>query len=168
MSQAVGRTRMLLAVIVVFSALAITGCSAAFPQGTSGSIALLPFWDEEQGIKGVQPLPDWTEEAQLRQIAVPQSRGEVVELILPQIGLSVLPESTGRYRGKGFTWDLYEFESHMEDVPVDIVHFDLAIADSGLTTYIVGLLTLPDAYDASPALYDTVFTHVLYALEPME
>ena len=162
------RTRVVLPILIFAGMLAITACSASLPQGTSGSIALIPFWNEEQGIQGVQPLEGWTEEAQLRQLAVPGSREDVISLILPQINLSVLPESAGRFRGKAFTWDLYTFESHLEEVPVDTLHFDLAVAESGSTTYIVALLTLPDAYDANPALYDTLFTHALYALEPME
>ena len=162
------RYKALLPILICAGALAISACSFSLPQGTSGSIALIPFWDEVQGIQGVQPLEGWSEEAQLRQLAVPGSREDVIALILPQINLSVLPESTGRFRGKAFTWDLYTFESHLEEVPVDTLHFDLAVAESGSTTHIVALLTLPTAYDANPALYDTVFTHALYALEPVE
>lgn len=162
------RTKALLPILFFAGMLAITACSVSLPQGTSGSIALIPFWDEEQGIQGVQPLEGWAEEAQLRQLAVPGSREDVIALILPQINLSILPESTGRFRGKALTWDLYTFESRLEGTPVDAVHFDLAVAENGSTTYIVGLLALPDTFEANPTLYDTVFTHVLYALEPME
>jgi hypothetical protein len=163
------RCRVLLPILIFAGMLAISACSASLPQGTSGSIALIPFWDEEQGIQGVQPLEGWSEEAaELVQNAIPGSRQDVVALILAQTDLSAFPESTGRFRGKAFTWDLYTFESHLEEVPVDALHFNLAVAESGSTTYIVALLTLPDAYDANPALYDTVLTHALYALEPME
>ena len=163
------RTRVLLPILIIAGTLAITACSASLPQGTSGSIALIPFWDEEQGIQGVQPLEGWSEEAaELVQSAVPGSRQDVVALILAQTDLSTLPESTGRFKGKAFAWDLYTFETHLAEVPVDIVHVDLAVAESGSTTYAVVLVALPAAYDADPELYDTIFTHALYALEPME
>lgn len=162
------RTKVLLPILLFAGVLAITACSASLPQGASGSIALIPFWDEEQGIQGVQPLEDWTEEAELVQAAIPGNGQDALDQLLAQTDLSALPESTGRFSGKAFTWDLCTFESHLEGVPVDAVHFDLAMAETGSTTYVVMLLALPDAYDANPALYDTVFTHALYALEPME
>ena len=99
---------------------------------------------------------------------IPVSRQDAAALILAQTDLSAFPESTGRFKGKAFTWDLYTFETHLAEVPVDIVHLDLAVAESGSTTYAVVLVALPTAYDANPALYDTIFTHALYALEPME
>jgi hypothetical protein len=30
------------------------------------------------------------------------------------------------------------------------------------------LVVLPEAYEANPRLYDTVFRHALYALQPLE
>jgi len=89
-------------------------------------------------------------------------------LLLKETDLSALPEAAGRFKGKAFTWTLYEFESHLEELPVGIVHFDMAVAESEATTYVVALLALPDAYDANRAMYNTVYTHALYALEPME
>lgn len=163
------RTKVLLPILIFAGILAISACSASLPQGASGSIALIPFWDEEQGIQGVQPLEGWSEEAaELVQGAIPGSRQDVVALLLAQTDLSTLPESTGRFKGKAFTWDLYTFETHLAETPVDIVHLDLAVAESGSTTYVVVLAALPDASSANPALCHTVFTHALYALEPME
>ncbi len=133
------RTRVLLPILIIAGMLAITACSASLPQGTSGSIALIPYWDEEQGIQGVQPLEGWSEEAELVQNAIPGSRQDAMALLLAQTDLSVLPESTGRFRGKAFTWHLYTFESHLAELPMDIVHVDLAVAESGSTVYVVGL-----------------------------
>jgi hypothetical protein len=167
-SHIVRRYKVLLPILIFAGMLAITACSASLPQGTSGSIALIPFWDEEQGIQGVQPPEGWSEEAMLHQLAIPASRQDALAELLAETDLSDLPESAGGFKGKAFSWDLYTFESHLEGAPVDTVHFDLAAAETGSTSYVVLLLTLPAAYDADPALYDTVFTHALYALEPME
>ena len=166
------RTRIALPILLLVAALSLTACSISLPQGASGHIALIPFWDEGQGIQGVQPLEGWSEETRLVQIALPASSQEALAQILAETDLSTLPESTGTYKGKAFTWDLYTFESRLEGAPVDSVHFDLAVAETESATppgtYIVMLLSLPDNYRANPAFYDSVFTHVVYALEPME
>ena len=162
------RNKVLLPSLLLAGLLAIASCSFSLPEGTDGSIALIPFWDEEQGIQGVQPMEDWSEEATIRQIAVPFNSEEAMALLLKETDLSALPEAAGRFKGKAFTWTLYEFESHLEELPVGIVHFDMAVAESEATTYVVALLALPDAYDANRAMYNTVYTHALYALEPME
>lgn len=162
------RTRAVLAILMLATTVAITACSFTLPEGTDGSIALIPFWDEEQRIQGVQPMEGWSEEALLRQLAITASREEARALILEQTDLSAFPESVGQYRGKAFTWDLYRFESSLEEVPDAILHLDLAVAETDSTTYVVALVALPEARDANRVMYDAVFTHALYALEPME
>ncbi len=162
------RNRAPLPILILAGTLAIAACSFSLPEGTDGSIALIPFWDEEQGIQGVQPMEGWSEEALLRQIAVRSSPEEARALILEQTDLSDFPESVGLYRGKAFTWDLYKFESSLEEVPEAILHFDLAVAETDSTTYVVALVALPDAHSADPKLHDTIFTHALYAFEPMD
>ena len=164
--------RVVLPILILATALALSACSGSLPQGASGHIALIPFWDEEQGIQGVQPLEGWDEETRLIQVASPAGSQEAFAELLTVTDLSTIPESTGTYNGKAFTWDLYTFESRLEGTSVDSVHFDLAVAKTesatSSMTYIVMLLSLPDNYRANPALYDSVFTHVVYALEPME
>lgn len=162
------RTKALLPVLLVGGMLAIAACGFSLPQGNSGSIALIPFWDEEQGIQGVRPLEGWSEEAELVQNAIPLSRADTMALLMAQTDLSTPPESTGRFKGKALMWELYTFETHLQDAPVGTLHVDLAVAENGTTTYAVGLAVLPDAYDTNPALFDTIFTHAVYALEPME
>jgi hypothetical protein len=165
---AVRRTKVLLPILILAGMLAIAACSFSLPEGAEGSIALIPFWDEEQGIQGVQPMEGWSEEATLRQVAVPFSSEEAIALLLKETDLSALPEATGRFKGMAFTWTLYEFESHLEELPVGILHFDMAVAESESTTYVIGLLALPDAYETNRTMYDTIYTHALYAFEPME
>ena len=166
------RTRPVLPILLLVATLSLTACSVSLPQGASGHIALVPFWDEEQGIQGVQPLDSWAEETRLIQAALPAGSQDALAQLLAETDLTALPASTGTFKGKTLTWDLYTFDSRLEGAPVDSVHFDLAVAkaDTGTSpaTYIVMLLSLPDSYWANPALYDSVFTHVVYALEPME
>ena len=166
------RTRIVLPLLMLFAVLALAASSVSLPQGTSGYIALMPFWDEEHGIQGVRPLGGWDEDTRLIQTVLPAGSQEAVAQLLAETALTALPESTGTYTGKAFTWDLYTFESRLKGAPVDSVRFDLAVAEteSGTSsrTYIVMLLSLPDHYQGSPKLYDSVFTHAVYALEPME
>ena len=167
------RSRILLPILLVVAALAPAACSSLMlPQGTSGYTGLMPFWDEEQGIQGVQPLDGWAEGTRLVQGALPlDTEGTLAEL-RAQTGLTDLPAPTGTLKGKAFTWDLYAFVGPLKDADVDLVHFQLAVAGTGdgtsSPTYLVVLLSLPEDYQANPAIYDSVFTHVAYALEPME
>ena len=166
------RTKVVLPILILVAALLLTACDASLPQGASGHIALIPFWDEEQGIQGVQPLEGWDEDTRLIQVAFPVDSQEALAQIQAETDLTALPPSTDTFKGKAFTWQLYTFESRLKGAPVDSVHFDLAVADadsgtSGMTYFVV-LLSLPEKYRANPGLYDTIFTHVVYALEPIE
>ena len=167
------RSRILLPILLVIAALAPAACSSlSLPQGSAGSIGLLPFWDEGQGIQGVQPLEGWSEDTRLIQAALPvDGEGALAEL-RAQTGLTGLPASSGTLEGRALIWDLYTFESSLKGADVSLVHFQLAVAESGDgtsgPTYIAMLLSLPEDYEAGPEFYDSVFTHVVYALEPME
>ena len=166
------RTRIALPILLLIAALTLTACDASLPQSPSGYIALMPFWDDEQGIQGVRPLDGWAEDTMLVQAALPlDTEGALAEL-RAQTGLTDLPAPTGTLKGKAFTWDLYAFVGPLKDADVDLAHFQLAVAGTGDgasgPTYVVLLLSLPEDYQASPAIYDSVFTHVVYALEPME
>jgi len=163
------RTRaLLLLLLLVGATLVIAACDSSLPQDVDGSIALIPFWDEEKGVQGVQPLEGWSEEAMLIQDAIPMPSTEAMTSLLAGTDLAALPESTGRYTGKAFAWDLYTFETHVQDASVDVVRVNLAVAEDGLTTYAIALVVVPGTYDTRRELFDTVFTHALYALEPME
>jgi hypothetical protein len=157
---------------MLIAALALAACSVSLPQGASGHIALIPFWDEEQSIQGVQPLDGWAEDTMLVQAALPLDAEEALAELRAQTGLTDLPAPTGTLKGKAFTWDLYSFVGPLKDADVDLAHFQLAVAGTGDgtsgPTYLVVLLSLPEDYQAGPAIYDSVFTHVVYALEPME
>jgi hypothetical protein len=42
------------------------------------------------------------------------------------------------------------------------------VAGSDSITYFVALVTRPDDYEANASLYETAFTHAVYALAPLE
>jgi hypothetical protein len=161
-------------------------CGPSLPQGETGSIALIPFFNQELGIQGVVPHgcaqvgSDTFECANLTpeqgsvvlvQSAVPGTMDDLVALVLDRTSFSKLPELADRYRGKAFTWDLYTAETRLTgagDAADETVHLDLALAEGDSAAYMVALVTLPAAYNANPVLYDTIFTHAAYALAPLE
>ena len=167
------RSRILVPILLVVAALAPAACSSlSLPPGSSGYIGLMPYWDEQQGIQGVHPLEGWAEDIRLIQAAVPMDTEGATAELRAQTGLTDLPASTGTLKGKALTWEIYTFESPLKGADVDLVHFQVAVAESGDgtsgPTYIAMLLSLPEDYQAGPEFYDSVFTHVVYALEPME
>jgi hypothetical protein len=148
--------------------LALGACSASLPQGERGSIALVPFWNEEMGIQGVEPLQNWAEQADLVQISVPGDMDDLVAIVQEQTEITELPEPSGTYRGKALTWSLWSTETQLKDAGPETWHVELALAEGESEAYLVALVVQPDEYDANPGLYDTVFGHALYALEPLE
>jgi hypothetical protein len=166
--------------------LVAAACNPALPQGDSGLVALMPFFSQELGIQGVVPngcaqvSSDTFECAHLTpeqdfmllvQSAVPGAMDDLVALVLDKTSFSELPEPVDRYRGKVFTWDLYTGETRLidaGDAANVIVHLDLALAEGDSAAYIVALVVLPEAYNANPVLYDTIFAHAAYALAPLE
>jgi hypothetical protein len=166
---------------VVF--LVLTACSASLPEGKSGSIALVPFFHEEMDIRGVvphgcnQPQAGTVECANLLsgqasvilvQQAAPVPLDELIDALLASTTLEQLPEPTGNYKGSAFTWDLYAAETQIQDVGPVTVRLDLALAEGDSASYFVGMATLPEDYEANTALLQTVFTHAVYSLAPME
>jgi hypothetical protein len=163
--------------------LVLSACSASLPEGESGSIALLPFFDEEMGIRGV--VPHGCNQAQpgtvectnlisgqgpvvLVQQAVPVRMDEMGDLLLASTTLEQLPESTGSYKGTAFTWDLYAVETQLEGLGPVTFRLDLALAEDDSSSYLVAMVTLPEDYEANTALLETVFGHALYSLDALE
>ncbi len=157
--------------------LVLTGCSVSLPAGDSGSVTLIPFFDTDAGISGVVPVtcsqssPGNFECPDLAVIVQQAHAGpldELVDLVVAQIGLERLPEPTGSYKGRAFDWELYSLEAQLEAAGPDNMRVELALAEDGSVSYIVALVTLPEAYDAHPALFDTIFSHAVYGLMPWE
>jgi hypothetical protein len=148
--------------------LAAGACSASLPQSERGSIALVPFWNEEMGIQGVEPLQNWAEQADLVQISVPGDMDDLVAIVQEQTEITELPAPSSTYRGKALTWSLWSTETRVKDAGPGNWHVELALAEGESAAYLVALVVQPDEYDANPGLYDTVFSHALYALQPLE
>jgi hypothetical protein len=170
-------SRRLLYGISVIVLLFLTGCSASVPEGDSGSISLIPFFNADHGISGVVPVTcreqapgswDCPDLAVIVQQAYPGPLEELVDLLLPQLSVEQLPEPVGGYKGRAFDWDLYSLEAQIEDSGFDILRVELALAEEGSRSYIMALVTLPEAYEGHPEFYDTVFTHAVYGLMPWE
>lgn len=168
--------RMLYGIAVIVLML-LTGCTASLPAGDSGSISLIPFFNSDQGISGVVPVNcretapgnfDCQDLAVMVQQEHPGPLDELVDLLRPQLSIEQLPEPAGSYKGRAFDWDLYSLEAHVEDSGFDVLRVELALAEDGPMSYIVALVTLPEAYDTQPELYDTIFTHAVYGLMPWE
>jgi hypothetical protein len=177
------KKRKQLSSVLILVLLTATACAALPARGGSGSIALVPFSSPEFGIQGVVPqacrqedagnfectgLTSDSDAAVMVQQSLPASRDELIALLLDQVDLEQLPEPSGDYKGTAFAWDLYAFEAQIVDVGSEILRVDLALAEGDSASYLVALVTVPDVYDANAALFDTVFTHAVYALAPLE
>lgn len=163
--------------ILVIVLLVSTGCSASLPAGDSGSLTLIPFFDTDAGIAGVVPATcnqsspgnfECPDLAVIVQQAYPGSLEELMDLVTAQISVERLPQPTGSYKGRAFDWELYSLEAQLEAMGPEKMRVELALAEDGSRSYIVALATLPEAYDAQPALFDTVFTHAVFGLMPWE
>ena len=169
--------------IVAVLLLVLTACSASLPEGESGSIALVPFFHEEMGIRGVvpsgcnQPQAGTVECANLIsgqapvvlvQQAAPVPLDELVDALQSELTLEQIPEPMGGYRGSAFDWDLYAMETQIKDVGPVTVRLDLALAEADSASYFVAMATLPEDYEANTALLQTVFTHAVYSLAPLD
>jgi hypothetical protein len=177
-----GMKRILLLGLLVGMLLVVTACSMSLPAGDKGNLALTPFSSEEFSLRGVVPwacsqagpgasdctgLSSNQSLAVLLQQSVPVPLGDLGPSFLAQVSLEEFPESTATYKGTAFTWNLYTFEAQIYELGTEIYRVDLALAEGDSTSYSVALITSPDDYEANVALYDTLFTHVLYALAPL-
>ena len=160
--------RLLNALLLCGVLLAAGACSASLPQGEQGSIALMPFWNQEMGIQGVEPLQNWAEQAELVQLSVPGTLDDLMAVVQAQTSITQLPEPSSNYQGKALTWKLWSAETQLKEAGPGKWHVELALAEGESRAYLVALVVQPDQYEANPALYDVVFAHALYALQPLE
>jgi hypothetical protein len=147
-------------------AFAVTGCAGSLAED-DGLVIMTPYINEELGIRGVDP-EGLSDQLYLEQAAVPLSLDEVYSLFLEQTDLEEFTEPIGRLKGIAFTWDLYTVETTIPDIGLETVRIDTALAERDLTTYYVVMITFPDDYDDHAKMYETIFTHVVYALAPLE
>jgi hypothetical protein len=136
-------------------------------------ITLVPFEDPNYFIEGVIPegwqtlgqglyTPDPANPQTLLALqAAPTSPDRVLEVLLPQLGLTTAPESVGTQQTAELRWELYQV-----DVPVggQTIRVDLALAERDAVTYIALVQGLAADYDR---LHTEVFVPVLDALTPV-
>jgi CubicO group peptidase (beta-lactamase class C family) len=96
----------------------------------------------------------------IQQAAVGASVDDITAALLPQLGISELPEATDSLTNNNLTWTLYALE--VEAPPVGAVMVDLALAETETATYLVLLQTLPDDYQE---LHETVFLPAVQGFE---
>jgi hypothetical protein len=147
--------------------LVLTACNGLYADNNSGAIAMVPFTDNDQGIEGVMPMEGWTDQAALLQQSFSGTGDELLALLKEQTDLISLPRSIGSYKGSRFTWDLYTFTTQFAEAEPGIYRVDMGVAE-GDKFYLVTLITVPAAYEANTAFYETAFVHAMYALNPIE
>lgn len=136
-------------------------------------ITLEPITDEQFGIQGVIPT-GWFEASPGFYIqetggvtgialqAAPVSADQLVQAILPQLGLTEAPESTGTYSSPAFEWTLYRLDVAAGSVNIAV---EFAVTEVDGTSYTVYFQTSPEEFDA---LREQVFVPALDALAPLE
>ncbi|MCA0457780.1 MAG: alpha/beta hydrolase [Chloroflexi bacterium] len=83
----------------------------------------------------------------------------LMDAVLPQLGLSEVPESVGTLETETLTWTLYKVDV---SAGAQTVMVDLAVTEADNKSYLVLLQTSPEDYDA---LHEAVFLPVVEALE---
>jgi len=174
------KRRLAVCLLVLMTAVA---CSAPLTKGDPGWVALAPWTDPESGIQGVAPqvctqvnsgafdCADLTPDSStvtLLQISVPDTTDKDRAIQRAGIPLERLPEPRDTYAGHALTWDLYTVYDQTADPDPQGRRTDLGLATNGSHVYLVALTAPSAAYDAHRRLYDTVFTHALYKLEPAD
>lgn len=161
----------LLSVLVLLSLLPVV----ALAQG-GDEIVLEPYERDDFAISGVKPV-GWAEVASgayarsddpadlviiLQQAAAGVTADVIVAALLPRLGVAALPEEMTVIETDALTWDVYAISIDVPDLGTVLV--DLALSDTGDTTYIVLLQALEDEYEA---LHEGVFLPGVEALTPL-
>ena len=162
--------------------LVASACTWSLPEGDSGVIAMAPFVSDDLGIRGIAPIGwdqvEWDrfvrggaerieDHMELHQKAVPLTLDEMNALLLEQISLEELPESTATYDGAALTWDLLTLDTRINGADEFTFRLKLAVAARESESYFVAVLALPDTYDANATMLDAIFTHALDAFTPV-
>lgn len=142
-----------------------------------GDTTLAPFTDDTFGLEGVAP-EGWaelgpgvrnrgqsaTDLVRLLQQAAPGMTAEqLAARLLPQLGLSELPEPANTLETATLTWTLYQVPVEVPDLGE--VTVDLALAETPAAAYIVLLQSLAAERDA---LFQEVFLPAVEALTPTQ
>jgi SagB-type dehydrogenase family enzyme len=134
---------------------------------------LKPFENADLGISGVVP-EGWAQRgpgevargaspidptALFQQGFAGVSIEELKVGLLPHLGIDVFPEPVGSRETQHLSWDLYAYERQAPEM--ETVMVDIALAQAGGRSFVVGLVTLVDEYET---LHREVFLPALDAL----
>ncbi|NWG17544.1 MAG: alpha/beta hydrolase [Chloroflexi bacterium] len=159
------RTILVLALLVV----------PALALAQAGDITLVPFTNEIFGVQGVVP-EGWQMVAPgiyargsgpadltvLAQQSAPVTIEQLEASLLPQLGLTAMPEPVETLDTGAFVWTVYRVEVSAGGVQVVV---DVAVAAGENQSYVVLLQGTPEDY---PALHEAVFLPALNALALFE
>ncbi len=149
--------------------------AVALAQG-GDDIPLEPYARDDFGISGVKPV-GWAEVASgayarsddpadlvlvLQQAARGVTADEIVDVLLPRLGVEALPEEVTVIETEALIWQAYTIEIDVPDLGTVVV--DMALSETGGTTYLVLLQTLSEEYEA---LHDGVFLPGVEAMAPI-
>jgi pimeloyl-ACP methyl ester carboxylesterase len=162
-------------VLIGFEITALEAAEAAEPPEpdsgketeTSGEVNLVPFSNETFGTSGLIP-EGWSEispgiyarsssaadETVLLQQAAPATAEQLFNLLLEQLGIPEVPESSAERDANGLTWQLYTLETGG-------VYRDVAVAENEGVAFMVVLRSDASEHDE---LFETVFLPVVDAL----
>jgi len=153
--------------LVLLGALAL-GC-AEMPRNDPGCVPMVPFTDEEQGIRGlmVNGGPQLSEYAMLAQSYVPMTWEEIVEDYRRDTGNDELPAPSRTYRGRHLEFTIFELETKLEGAGPYYYRVHSALAERGGAYYGITLLARPSDWAKNRVRYLTAFESAMYALEPI-
>jgi hypothetical protein len=159
-----------LLVALACTLVAAMACTPPLPVGQSGSVAMRPFVDREQAIRGNAPLEGWSDRALLLQQSFAGTREEWAAVAREQTDLVRLPRSVGTYEGAYLTWELYTFVTRIAEAGPALYEVQLALAqnEAGTRQYTVLLISPSPGVGAHRRMNWAVHEHALYAFEPLE
>lgn len=147
--------------------LGLVSCTTSLQEDGQGWFLMRNYTDKEKGLRGLEPL-DWGENAVIIQESFPGTVDELSQALFDETSLEEYPQSTGTYKGAALTWDLYSFETQIQDLGLETVRVELAIAEGDANFYFVAMVTLPEEYTKHEDKFRSVYLHTLYALTPYE
>ena len=165
----------------------LAACSVSLPQGESGSIAMMPFFDAQRGIRGVAPaecsrtesgyfdcskLTPALSKVPLSQETFVGTEAELVAVLSESVDTDEETEPSGSYQGSHYTWETHSLEAAVPLLGPETyrIYIGIAVEGSGSrqTWRIVSLAATSTDFDENEALLDAVFTRAMYAMAPLE
>jgi hypothetical protein len=97
---------------------------------------------------------------------------QLSDLAIDNSNLHVFPEPVGVYEGDWFQWNLFSYYARLDGMGPEMMRVELGVTstdESGepVTRYI-GLVALPDVYDAHSEEFEALLLHALDAAAPLE